>query len=246
MSGLFITSTGTGIGKTFLTEQLLCLDYARERRLSASKPIISGWTADPKLIPSTDTVRLLLAQNSLINDDTIAALSPWRYYAPLAPSRAASVERRPINLNALLAFCQERQKTAALEQKLHLFEGVGGVMVPILNNWLVTDWIKALNCPALLVIGSYLGTISHTLTAVAVLEAHKIPLLGIVISESPLSDIPLVETFETLQELLPSTLITLLPSNETQRNRSLNSLYTILLQHAVSTTMPALQIPSIA
>lgn len=65
-----------------------------------------------------------------------------------------------------------------------LIEGVGGLMSPITDEATGLDWLKRLNLPALLVTGSYLGAISHALTAIETLKAHGVPLAGIVVSES--------------------------------------------------------------
>lgn len=237
MAGLFITSTGTGTGKTFLTEQLLRLDYVKERCMQGSKPIITGWPMHADLVPDTDTGRLLAAQGREITGESISDISPWIFQAPLAPSRAAKRERLEIVPSELVAYCQKSIQRADQHHKLQLIEGVGGIMVPIQGQWTVLDWIQALTCPALLVVGSYLGTLSHTLSALSVLEARKIPLLGVVVSESALSDVPITETFESLQELLPTYPLFLLPKEETTKVRCLNALYTVLLQYLISHTM---------
>ena len=75
-----------------------------------------------------------------------------------------------------------------------LIEGIGGVLVPLDNEHTVTDWIAALEVPALLVTGSYLGAISHTLTAFEVLSAHDIHVCGIVVSESESQPVAAAET----------------------------------------------------
>ena len=65
-----------------------------------------------------------------------------------------------------------------------LIEGVGGLMSPVTAEATGLDWLKALDLPALLVSGSYLGAISHALTAVETLRARGVPLTGIAVSES--------------------------------------------------------------
>ena len=65
-----------------------------------------------------------------------------------------------------------------------LIEGIGGVMAPLDARHTVLDWIAALGAPALLVVGSYLGTLSHSLTAAAALRQRGVALLGVVVSES--------------------------------------------------------------
>jgi dethiobiotin synthetase len=65
-----------------------------------------------------------------------------------------------------------------------LIEGVGGVMVPLNDRRTVLDWIEALGIPVLLVIGTYLGSISHTLTALTALRQRQIPIRALIINES--------------------------------------------------------------
>ena len=64
-----------------------------------------------------------------------------------------------------------------------LIEGVGGVMVPLDDQRTVLDWICALDAPVLLVVGDYLGTISHTLTAVEVLRTRGARLAAVIVNE---------------------------------------------------------------
>ena len=65
-----------------------------------------------------------------------------------------------------------------------LIEGIGGIMVPLDGKHTVLDWMSALRCPVLVVAGSYLGTISHTLTALHVLAQRNLDIAAIVVSES--------------------------------------------------------------
>lgn len=204
MAGIFITSTGTGIGKTHLTAQLLQWDNQQKNILNASKPIISGWPSTQEEINQTDTGMLLAAQNKLFNSTHIDDISPWRFSHPLSPEMAAKKEGKEIDFAALIAYSKQKMAQAQHQRKIHLMEGVGGVMVPLTNKVTVLDWIEALACPALLVVGSYLGTLSHTLTAVKVLEMKKIPILGVVVNETPESTVSLQETSENLQALLAS------------------------------------------
>ena len=68
-------------------------------------------------------------------------------------------------------------------------------MSPITDTRFVIDLIAELNIPVLLVVGNYLGSISHTLTAIETLKSHGISLLGLVVSEStePAMDQPQME-----------------------------------------------------
>ena len=96
-------------------------------------------------------------------------------------------------------------------------EGVGGVCVPLDDTHTVLDWIAASSLPALVVAGSYLGTLSHILSAVAALETRRIPLAGIVVSESSESPVPLEESCATLRNFLGDVPVALLPRIEGPR-----------------------------
>jgi dethiobiotin synthetase len=188
LSGLFVTATGTGVGKTLVTAALLHQLRAAGVRASARKPVLSGFP-DSSGEPS-DPELLLLAQQVDPTPDRIDAIAPWRFRAPLSPDMAAAAEGRKIEFQRLVAFTRE---ACAADERV-LVEGVGGVCVPLDETHTVLDWIAESELPALLVTGSYLGTLSHTLTAVAVLRARGIALAGLVLCESAESPVPLAET----------------------------------------------------
>ncbi|MGH6662285.1 MAG: ATP-dependent dethiobiotin synthetase BioD, partial [Rhodospirillales bacterium] len=102
-----------------------------------------------------------------------------------------------------VAFCRDAQKS---DRDLLLIEGVGGVMAPLDDRHTVLDWIDELGAPALLVCGSYLGAISHALTAAAALAARGITIAGVVVDESEASTVPLADTVATLKRFLPARL----------------------------------------
>lgn len=211
MAGIFITATSTGIGKTYITEQLLRVDQTHKKILSASKPIISGWPSDPLDIPVTDVGILLRAQQKPLTAHHIDAISPWRFSAPLSPDMAAEQEGKSIDIDALLAYSSQQITAAQQQQGIHLIEGVGGVMVPLNHTFTVLDWIENTGCSCILVTGSYLGTFSHTLTALMALRAKKIAVLALVVNETQGSQVGFVETVQHFIALLPNTRVFAMP-----------------------------------
>ena len=197
MKGLFVTATGTGVGKTLCTAALLHQLRAEGLRTDARKPVLAGYP-DPEGLPS-DAEILLRAQGLDPTPQSVASIAPWRFRAPVSPDMAAAREGREVDFDALVAFTR-----GALEggEGWLLVEGVGGVCVPLDRCHTVLDWIAASRLPALLVAGTYLGTLSHTLTAAMVLRARGIELAGLVLSESPASPVPLVETRAALLRFL--------------------------------------------
>ena len=190
MTALFVTGSGTGVGKTLVTAALACQLRAAGHPVAAVKPVVSGFAPDG---PS-DTHDLLAALGRPATPGTIEAVSPWRFAAPLSPDMAAAREGRRLDLDEIVGFC----RACATGDGTLLVEGVGGVMVPLGGRVTVLDWIAALGFPAVLVVGSYLGTLSHTLTAAAALAGRGIALRAVVVSESPESPVPPAETAATL------------------------------------------------
>ncbi len=206
MRSYFVTATGTDVGKTFVTAGLIRAVRKAGRQASAIKPIMSGY--NPEKPEGCDAGILLAAMNKPVSEQTVAAISPWRYRAAISPDMAAAAEGRVISLPHVLTFCRA---AAASAPDLMFVEGVGGAMVP-LDSWhTVRDLIAGLQMPALLVSGSYLGSISHVLTAADCLSGRGILIAGIVISESESAPVPPEEMAGTVTKFLPRLPIHIIP-----------------------------------
>jgi dethiobiotin synthetase len=199
MTALFVTATGTDIGKTFLTAGLIRALRRAGHTVDAAKPVISGFS--PETLAASDTGALLAAMGRGLNAQEAERISPWRFSAPLSPDMAAEAEGRAIDFDALLA--DSRARIAASPEIL-LIEGVGGIMVPLDHRHTVLDWMEALALPVLLVAGSYLGTISHTLSAVDVLTRRGLKIAALVVSETQGSTVGLNATIKTLGRFVPA------------------------------------------
>ena len=195
MSACFITATGTEIGKTYVTTMLCREMRAKGLDVRALKPVLSGY--DPEEAATCDSGLILQALGQPATDATIREVTPWRFAEPLSPDMAAAREGRAIDFDDLLDFCWQGA------EEFLIVEGVGGAMVPLTESETVLDWIVALGYPALVVAGSYLGTISHTLTTVSAMCSRGASVAGIVISESEISPVPVSETIETISRFLP-------------------------------------------
>lgn len=205
MTRFFVTGTGTGVGKSVVTAALVREVRERGEKVRALKPVISGYP-DASGAPSDSEV-LLAALGLAADSDAIAEISPWRFRAPLSPDMAAAREGRTIDFERLTAFT----RTSAADPGALLIEGVGGVLVPLDREHSVLDWIAASGLPPLLVAGSYLGTLSHTLCALAALRERTLRPRAIVISESLESPVSLEETRETLRRFAGDVPIALCP-----------------------------------
>ncbi|MBU6473968.1 MAG: dethiobiotin synthase [Alphaproteobacteria bacterium] len=188
MSAYFVTATGTDIGKTFVTAGLLRRLRAQGRAVSALKPVVSGFAM--ATAAQSDPGQLLAALGEPVTPETVARIAPWRYAAPLSPDMAAAREGREIPYDEMVGFCRRAAETAGTL----LIEGVGGVMVPLDAQHTVLDWMSELRLPVILVAGSYLGTISHTLTALSALGQRGLALAALALNDTGQSPVPLGET----------------------------------------------------
>ncbi|MGB8530841.1 MAG: dethiobiotin synthase [Pseudolabrys sp.] len=194
MAAYFVTSTGTDIGKTFVTAALIRYMRESNQPVAALKPIVSGY--DSSVAETSDPAVLLAALGRRMSADEIERIAPWRFRAPLAPDLAAAREGRRVDFVELVEF----SRAAINGAKGPLFiEGVVGIMVPLDGRRTVLDWMTALDIPLLLIVGGYLGTISHTLTALDVLAQRKLTIAAIVVSESDRDAVALDDTVASIE-----------------------------------------------
>jgi dethiobiotin synthetase len=200
----FITATGTDVGKTHVTCALIRHWRRQGVAARALKPVISGFSMDDL---ATDSHRILAAMETPADAASLTAISPWRYAAPLSPDVAAAREGRRIDPDELIRFCRAGIDAA---QAPLLIEGVGGTHVPIDRQVLVADWMAALDIPVVLVAGSYLGTLSHSIASLEALAARRIKVAAVVISQSENAPMPLHETQTALaQQVQPVPIVCL-------------------------------------
>lgn len=204
MRPIFVTATGTEIGKTYLTAALARHCRARGEAVAVLKPVLSGFA--PEEAAASDPGLLLAALGRPASLEAIERISPWRYRAPLAPNLAAQLEGRTLDFTALVRFCQDE---AAAANGMLLCEGIGGLMVPLDNQRTVLDWIAALGWPLLLVTGSYLGTMSHTLTAIEVARTRGLRIAAVVVNETEGSTVGLDATVNTIARYCASPVLAL-------------------------------------
>jgi len=193
LTAYFVTSTGTDIGKTFVTAGLIRHLRAAGVVVDALKPVVSGY--DSSVVETSDPAVLLKALGKPVSADEISRIAPWRFRAPLSPDLAAAREKRSIDFDELVAFSRRAVDSTP---GILFIEGIGGIMVPLDDERTVLDWMAALNIPLMLVVGGYLGTISHTLTAIDVLRQHHLSTAAIVVCESERNPVELDDTVASI------------------------------------------------
>lgn len=179
MTRWFIAGAHTDVGKTFVACGLITAARAKGRSVEAFKPAVSG--LDPEDWADSDPGRLLAALGRPLSPETLQAMSPLRFKTALSPPMAARREGQDLRLEAMVDLCAAALSEATAD--LMLIEGAGGVMSPLCEDATNLDLMAALGLPVLLVGGSYLGSISHTLTAASVIQARGLELVAVVLSQ---------------------------------------------------------------
>jgi len=177
--GVFITGTGTGVGKTVVTAAIL--RAARGAGIDAVpfKPVQTGAADGPDGLRSPDVEFCLAAAGLKARPDEAALMAPVLYKPACSPHLAARIEDRPVDLDSI---CSCAAALLARHDAL-VVEGAGGVMVPLNESRTMLDLMAMLGMPVLVVAANALGAINHTLLALAALRAAGIEVLGVVFNQ---------------------------------------------------------------
>jgi dethiobiotin synthetase len=152
---IFVTGTGTAVGKTLFTGLLLCHLRAAGVRAMAMKPFSSGDRGDAEMLWALQAGEVQLEE-----------INPYHFRAALAPGVAARKEKRSVRLAAVVAHIQKLSRRC----QVLLVEGAGGLMVPLGRGFTVADLIAGLGCEVVVVGRNQLGVINHTLLTVGALQ----------------------------------------------------------------------------
>jgi dethiobiotin synthetase len=176
MPGLFVTGTGTGVGKTVLSAALLAAMTAAGERVRAHKPVVTG--LDDRSQSEWPPDHELLASVAGMHGEEVA---PLRYGPAVSPHLAARLAGEAIDPVGLVA----RARAAAIGEETLIVEGVGGLLVPLADELTVRDLAVALGLPVLIAAGPGLGTINHTLLTLDAARAAGLDVCAVVLTPWP-------------------------------------------------------------
>ena len=175
MSGVFITGTDTGVGKTVVTGGIARLATDAGIRTGVMKPVETDHDPTDEATWPADATFLREAARS---DDRRADVVPYAYPEPLAPLVAARRQHRPID-PVVLDAAFERLRAG---HELVLVEGAGGVAVPITDDLTMAGLAARWRLPIVVVTRPNLGTINHTCLTVEAARAAGLVVLGLVVN----------------------------------------------------------------
>lgn len=176
MNGVFVTGTGTEVGKTIVAGTIARTAATRGERVRVFKPAVSG--LDETDAAGPDHAFLRHAAGSPQSDDEIA---PYRYGPAVSPHLAAALNGGPIDPDRLRAGA----RAAAGDADLLVVEGVGGFLVPLRTDYLIRDFAVDLDLPVVIVASPGLGTINHTLLTIEAVRAAGLPAALVVLNPWP-------------------------------------------------------------
>jgi dethiobiotin synthetase len=173
-AGVFVTGTGTEVGKTVVAAAIAHTLATAGRRVAVFKPAVTGLDEPGE----SDHALLRRAASSDQSDEEIA---PYRYGPPASPHLAAELAGEEIEPTRLLAAA----RAAATGADAIVCEGVGGLLVPLAWPYLVRDLAVDLGYPLAIAASPGLGTINHTLLTIEAARAAGLEVVGVVLTPWP-------------------------------------------------------------
>jgi len=174
LNSFFITGTDTDVGKTYITAGLAVSFRKMGIDVGIMKPFAAG-NSQKKGFKSEDVE--ILSRAAQVNDPE-ELVNPQFFPIPASPYTAwKNLKTKPKISTILSSF----KKLSKLHDTI-LVEGMGGIMTPILKNYYITDLIKDMKIPALIVTRTKIGTVNHTIMTIKMCEKYKIPIKGIIIN----------------------------------------------------------------
>ena len=206
MKGFFITGTDTGVGKTIIAGALIKVLCFLGLKTAAMKPVESGCAREGKiLIPSDGMFLKQMAQMQ----GPVTQVTPCCFESPLAPFPASDLEKKSISIAEI--------KKAFYSLYTHynavIVEGIGGLMVPLRENYFVVDLAKQMELPLVVVAKPGLGSINHTMLTVHCALKEGLKVAGVIINYSHPPESSLAEETnpQLLKQICPAPLIGIFP-----------------------------------
>ena len=175
--GYFITGTDTGVGKTVVTACLLAIYRKHGINTGIMKPIETGVNQKCSSEANSDAKFLLTISG---NKDSIEEVSPIRLKPTASPLQATRITGQTVDISLIL----ENFRRLQAKHDRMLVEGIGGLLVPLTVNYSVSDLIKDMNLPLIIVSRFSLGTINHTLLTVKAAQETGVEIAGIILNHS--------------------------------------------------------------
>ncbi|MBT3276447.1 dethiobiotin synthase [Candidatus Thioglobus sp.] len=171
MKGLFISGSGTDVGKTFIAQRLVRL-LAKSKSVSVRKPVESDCHIVNGELVTKDALKLLKASNV---DDHIDTVCPFKFYHCSSAESASKAENTPLSLDHLIDACSS--------ETFVVIEGAGGLLSPLAENTLNIDLAKSLNLPLVIVVKDELGAVNQALLTIKVARQYQLEIGCLILNQ---------------------------------------------------------------
>jgi len=216
LKSLFITGTDTDVGKTYITAGLGVVLRKMGIDVGVMKPFAAG-TAQKKGYKSED---IEIISRAAMACDPENLVNPQFFKIAASPYTAwKRLKTKPKVPTILSSF----KKLTKLHDMM-LVEGMGGIMTPILKDYYITNLIKDMKIPTVIVTRSKVGTVNHTIMTVKMCEKYKIPIKGIIINDFD-KGYPLKDLIRDLQNLTGVPVLGSIPFIKDMSDASLNRIF---------------------
>jgi len=199
MTGIFVTGTDTGIGKTALSALLLVELRRRGINAAPMKPVQTGCLRKPETgnlkpeekhkskfqvssfrsqvslsVPDLDSSLSMASME--VDSETYKNMSPYRFEPACSPHLAAEMAGTEIDIAEIVIAA----RTLISDYDFVIIEGAGGALVPLTQRETMLDLMQALKLPVLITARPGLGTINHTLLSIRALRSDELDITGVV------------------------------------------------------------------
>lgn len=172
--GIFVTGTGTGVGKSVVAAAIARTALTAGRNVAVFKPAVTGLDDGGE----ADHELLRRASGS---EQANGEIAPYRYGPAVSPHLAAELAGEEISRERLLSAA----RMAADEADALVCEGVGGLMVPLAPDYLVRNLAVELGYPLVIAASPGLGTINHSLLTIEAAWAAELEVRAVVLTPWP-------------------------------------------------------------
>lgn len=217
MNSLFITGTDTDVGKTYVTAGLAVTFRKMGIDVGIMKPFAAG-TPQKKGFKSEDVE--ILSNAAQVNDPE-SLVNPQFFPIPASPYTAwKTLKTKPKTTTVLSNF----KKLSKIHEMI-LVEGMGGAMTPITDDYYVTNLIKDMKIPTVIVTRTKVGTVNHTIMTVKMCEKYKIPIKGIIINDFDSDGYKTKELARDLKNILKVPILGAIPFIDDLSDSSLYGIF---------------------
>lgn len=171
--GVFITGTDTDVGKTYVTGAIAYILKSNGYDVMSYKPVQSGGEQTPHGLVATDAS--YVKDISLIEDE-LSDMNTYCFTDPVSPHIASERDGAVIDEKVIKEIVDE----LISNRDFVIVEGAGGLIVPLRRDYMVSDLIRDLNMPVVVVARSGVGTINHTVLTVNQLKSMNANIKAIV------------------------------------------------------------------